>query len=61
MVINVDKTGNVDKIFEVIELMEELRDILRKTAPLHLLNTHLHTLRQSFEPLHLFFHPSAKD
>lgn len=39
MVTNVDKTWNVDKIFEVIELMEELRDILRKTAPLHLLNT----------------------
>ncbi|MEW6096529.1 MAG: hypothetical protein AB1567_08395 [bacterium] len=39
MVTKIDKTQNVDKIFEVIELMEELRDTLRKTAPLHLLNT----------------------
>lgn len=39
MVTKVDKTGNVDRVFEVIELMEVLRDIFRKTAPLHLLNT----------------------
>lgn len=39
MVTEVDKTGNVNRVFEVIELMEWLRDIFRKTAPLHLLNT----------------------
>lgn len=39
MVTEVDKTGNVNRVFEVIELMERLRDIFRKTAPLHLLTT----------------------
>jgi hypothetical protein len=39
MVTKIDKTGNVDRVFEVIELMEELRDIFRRTAPLHALNT----------------------